>query len=144
LAVNNIIAFAPPGGSCWEFATEIVRKLNLPVGPPVLDACACVFIDVHTCYRLGLIRTIKSFGPFQPAFKGLVERSKKVTVSDSRALFLWFLHRKDRPYESSGHSLGTYKCRLKWMRYRPVMADIMCGSVRLHWWTELLVARESH
>lgn len=144
LLVNNITAFGKPGGTLWQFATEIVREHNLPLGPPVLDTCAHVFIDVHTCYRLGLIRMTKAFGPWQPACRSLVERSRHRIVRDSRALFLWYLHRKERPYESTRHTLGTFKVRSKWVRYRPVMADIVGGSVHLHWWTELLVGREAH
>jgi hypothetical protein len=143
LLINNTISFGAPGGAVWKFAKEIIRLHNLPFGPPVLDTGAYVFIDVHTCYRLGLIRSFrngKGFGPFQPAVKALVPRSKTVRCYDSRALFLWFLHRKGAPYESSRHSQGSYKCRPKWVRYRPVMADLMGGSVHLHWWTEEVLA----
>jgi hypothetical protein len=145
LLVNNIISFGALGGSLWEYAAELVQSLNLPIGPPVLDTGACVFIDVYDCYRLGLIRTFpegKGFGPWQPAFKALVPKSRDRRCYDSRALFLWFTNRRHIPYESSRHSLRTSKIRSKWVRYRPVMADIVGGSVHLYWWTELLLARK--
>jgi hypothetical protein len=145
LFMNNIMSFGSLGGSLWEYASRLIAKLNLPLGPPVLDTGACVFIDVYDCYRLGLIRSFpegKGFGPWQPAFRALIPQHKERRCYDSRALFLWFTNRKEIPYESSRHSLRTSKVRSKWVRYRPVMADIMGGSVRLYWWTELLLARK--
>jgi hypothetical protein len=145
LFMNNIMSFGSLGGSLWEYASRLIAKLNLPLGPPVLDTAACVFIDVYDCYRLGLIRTFpegKGFGPWQPAFRALVPKSKDRRCYDSRALFLWFTNRRNNPYESSRHSLGTLKYRSKWVRYRPVMADIVGGSVRLYWWTEMVLARK--
>lgn len=142
LLVNNIISFGTAGGKLWEYAHGLVRRFNLQLGPPVLDRGAYVFIDVATSYRLKLIRSVKRHGPYQPCVKALKPRSETRFCYDSRALFLWFLHRKDKPYESSRHSLGQMKSKSKWVRYRPVMADLTGGSVYLHWWTELLVARE--
>jgi len=145
LFMNNIMSFGSLGGALWEYATRLIAELNLPLGPPVLDTASCVFIDVWDCYRLGLIRTFpegKGFGPWQPAFKALIPRAKDVRCYDSRALFLWFTNRRSIPYEGSRHSLGTLKYRSKWVRYRPVMADAVGGSVRLYWWTETLLARK--
>lgn len=145
LLVNNIISFGTMGGALWEYTQKLILEYNLPLGPPVLDTSACVFIDVSSCYRLRLIRTFrdkKGFGPWQPAFKALLPKAREVRCYDSRALFLWFLHRRRTPFESSRHTLGTNKFRSKWVRYRPAMADIMGGTVRLYWWTESLLARK--
>jgi hypothetical protein len=138
LLMNNIMSFGTPGGQLWEYAIGLIRRFNLSFGPPVLDRGAYVFIDVHTSYRLKLIRSTKRHGPWQPCVKALKPRSETRRCFDSRALFLWFLHRKDKPYEASRHSLGLVKSKSKWVRYRPVMADLTGGSVYLHWWTELL------
>jgi hypothetical protein len=148
LLANNIAGFSKLGGNLWDYVQQKVVEHNIPLGPPVLDTGACVFIDVPTCRRLGLIRTFrdgKGFGPWQPAFKALVPTSNLMTVHDSRGLFLWFIgknRRKEEPYESSRHSLGTGKYRFKWVRFRTEMSDLMGRSVRLHWWTETLAARK--
>lgn len=126
LFMNNIMSFGSVGGALWEYASRIIEELKLPLGPPVLDTASCVFIDVWDCYRLGLIRSFpegKGFGPWQPAFRALISKGRVVRCYDSRALFLWFTNRRDIPYESSRHSLGTSKVRSKWVRYRPVMTD---------------------
>jgi hypothetical protein len=118
LLMNNIISLGATGGNLWEYAHRLVCELNLPLGPPVLDAGACVFIDVYDCYRLGLIRSFpegKGFGPWQPAFRALIPKSTVRRCHDSRALFLWFTNRRKTPYESSRHSLGTSKVRSKWV-----------------------------
>jgi hypothetical protein len=145
LLVNNIISFGTPGGSLWDYAQKIISEYKLPLGPPVLDTAACVFIDVSSCYRLKLIRNFpegKGFGPWQPAFKALLPRAKETRCYDSRALFLWFINRKNTPFESSRHSVGTRKYRSKWVRYRPAMADAVGGTVHLYWWTEMVLARK--
>jgi hypothetical protein len=139
LLVNNIMSFGTPGGKLWEYAHEIVRRNNLSYGPPVLDRGAYVFIDVYSSYRLRLIRSVKEHGPWQPCVRALIPRAEISRCYDSRALFLWFLHRRARPYESSRHSLGQRKSKSKWVRYRPFCADLTGGSVHLHWWTELLL-----
>lgn len=142
LHVNNMMRAAPLGGSCWSYVIGIVRSLNLPLVPLNSDPCSGVFIHPSTCYDLGLIRTVKSLGPWQPAFKGFKVKPKNERIHDSRALFLWFLNRRKEPFESSRYSLGTRKFGLKWVRYFPVMGDLVGGSVRLHWWTEAITSRE--
>jgi hypothetical protein len=145
LMVNNMASLGTLGGSLWNYLQEIILKVNLPLGPPVLNTAACVFIDVHSCYRLKLIRTLRkkrAWSPYIPVYRSLVNKGREIRCYDSRALFFWFLNRRNRPFESSRYSLGTHKSKSKWVRYSPAMADLVGGSVHLHWWTETLLARK--
>lgn len=146
LLVNNMTSLATSEGSLWEYLRQIIVELKLPLGPPTLDATSCVFIDVRSCYRLGLIRTFRKkrhLIPWVPYFRALVTKSQTIRNYDSRSLFLWYLNRKNIPYESSRYSLGTNRCKSKWVRYSPAMADLVGGSGHLYWWSEYLLARKS-
>lgn len=145
LLVNNMASLATLEGSLWEYLRQIIVELKLPLGPPTLDSTACVQIDVSSCYRKGLIRTFRKkrhLIPWVPYFKALVSKSREIRNYDSRSLFLWYLNRRNNPYESSRYSLGTNRCKSKWVRYSPAMADLVGGSGHLYGWTEYLLARK--
>jgi hypothetical protein len=146
--VNGLAQIATPEGSLWELLKSLIGSMRLPFGPYQEDSTRYVHLDVHECYRLGLIRT-RTTGRYAwiPRVSGYVSKDTPRYVWDSRTLFLWYLNRY-RVNKNTAQLQELVTSRVptldrkyvrKWVRWIPP-ASATPGH--LHWWSDYLL-RES-
>jgi hypothetical protein len=145
--VNTISAVSLPGGTLWKYLLNLVRVEQLPLVPYNTRSDSGVYIEPSDAVSLGLLTT-KRKKTFQIAvYRAFVPKGKKVCVTDSRALFLWYLAALKRglkpfsePLVSSGVTSSSHRYVRKWVCWIPPARPL---PYHLSWWSgDVLAALE--
>jgi len=92
-AVNGLATISLPGGRMWEFLKDLLRSRRLPFTPFNENSTSGVWIDIHSSYAKGLIKT----KDWVAKYKSYASKTSTIEKFDSRTYFLWHL---DRYYKS--------------------------------------------
>jgi hypothetical protein len=154
--VNNLLALGYPGSELWAFCFDLIRSYSLPLVPFSEDSESGVWVDIHTAYKLKLLR----FRNWVPQSRVYVSKSRTRRVTDIRTLFLWHLAKSHElgqnyspcprrrseviremwhePHRSSVVPILSHKYRRKWVTWIPPRPR--CAPTGLCAWSDALAA----
>jgi hypothetical protein len=138
--VNGLVPVSVPGGNLEELLLSLVREYSLPLVPFNENSMSGVWIDCHTAYTKGLIKSSRKKHPFTPMYESFVLHDKRVKQPDRRSAFLWHLHANKRKEMSVGGHIETssvpcltYKYVRKWVYWVP---PVVGTPSNLYGWTD--------
>jgi hypothetical protein len=115
--VNSLASVAIPNGELERFLLDLVDEEQLPLVPWNESTISGVWVDPHSAYSVGLIKTHnekdrKKPSYQHPMFLGFVPKQGRKLVTDSRTLALWHLKRLGVTVKNHRHSfLDAYFVR---------------------------------
>lgn len=90
--VNSMLMIAEPYGALVDYLSSFVKEEKLPFVPYMESTISGVWIDPHSAYAHGLIKTERSGNhSWIPRTKAYVAKSRSLRDWGMRSLFLWYL-----------------------------------------------------
>lgn len=137
--INGLVRIGKPLGDLWELCKDITISKKLPLVPINENSTSGVFVDVHSAYRLKLIRTKYHIS----RFRSYVPKGTSTYIGDIRTNFLWYLDAfriKDRKSMEalvrSRTPITEHRYVRKWVGW---FYPTGSTSDHLYWWSDYWV-----
>lgn len=140
--VNGLLSICLPYGTLSDYCRQLIVDYKLAYVPWSHDTTTGVHVDIHSAYKLRLIKMV--YGG-QLRYKAYCPQAETVRVEDNRTLFLWYLKsripRKSH-LETATVPLMTHRYKRRWVSFSIPIQDggVAPTPPHLYWWGESVTA----